>query len=32
MIFIDKLNAAAAKNRSLVCLGLDTDRSWYLPE
>jgi orotidine-5'-phosphate decarboxylase len=25
MIFIDKLNAAAAKNRSLVCVGLDTD-------
>ena len=25
MIFIDKLNAAAEKNRSLVCVGLDTD-------
>ena len=24
MIFIDKLNAAAGKNRSLVCVGLDT--------
>ena len=25
MIFVEKLNAAAAKNRSLVCVGLDTD-------
>ncbi len=24
MIFIDKLNAAAGKNRSLVCVGLDS--------
>jgi len=25
MIFVDKLNAAVAKNKSLVCVGLDTD-------